>query len=882
MDTFQPVLWTKGLESRKCLNSDQLVQQVNVPKSTLSRPSDMFHLENSDDDDDDDSDAESIPNAVKVGQSQRSSRLKQPPSSVSSVVLGKPEASASPFAKLSWKPRTVTLVNVRKDFMEISAEKPGLLDMGSKAAEPIHAGTSLEPTADDLGSAQNPIRSTGHSGNTSSSGSISVDTTTKRNTTTIVQTAMNAAASSSSSAVNMASKRGSTKPDTKAIVPLEPSMARKPYRFNLFQLGTDRQPLKDCTEIPPPMLNLPTSVYNLSPLSMRSSLAKDGSDSDNRSEPGSLPHTVQKSKSRNNQTSQQSNGVSTYASGASSGIFSRKSSKEVESTELPSRLIKKLFKEFHNPKINTNHHDGRKLSNCALVPDTVSVVSTKPPHCDHSNDADVVSKRSRDRESIRLVQTTNASVLSIPTKDHTENMYSSVSSLSNPEDILEAASHHDTTLMRDVSNPASAPPPPKTHVPKTTKTSKNEIQQPLPHIKKPSKDIFKDIWHPMSVALHHHNPATLYNQSHQSRSLSLSKSSRPGCTLSEKFGCGEMRVIGQGTTCRVRMLIVTQAASQSVASLSVTPSTASSLNPVSLRHTISENALSIPPNVPLQPLGRKVYAVKEFRKKTKGESEKRYMKRMTSEFCISSSLHHSNVVETLDLVVDDNQKWCEVMEYCSGGTLFDLMGSLYLTDWEIDCCFKQLIQGVSYIHSMGVAHRDLKPENILFNSDGQLKISDFGVSDVFKTAFESLPHMSRGLCGSKPYIAPEEFSSSEYDAREVDIWATGVIYYAMKYTGLPWKRAIKEDPDYSVFLKTRNGRFTPIDSLEKGCRDLLNSILDPNPKTRCTSDVILDNPWFQSINVCCGLECSDGSLHRHLCHRMYADWTSRHHRQLVV
>jgi protein-serine/threonine kinase len=85
------------------------------------------------------------------------------------------------------------------------------------------------------------------------------------------------------------------------------------------------------------------------------------------------------------------------------------------------------------------------------------------------------------------------------------------------------------------------------------------------------------------------------------------------------------------------------------------------------------------------------------------------MKRMTSEFCISSSLHHPNVVETVDLVVDDNHTWCEVMEYCSGGSLFEVLQDHKLDDNEVNCCFKQLVDGVHYIHSVGVAHRDLKP-----------------------------------------------------------------------------------------------------------------------------------------------------------------------------
>ena len=60
----------------------------------------------------------------------------------------------------------------------------------------------------------------------------------------------------------------------------------------------------------------------------------------------------------------------------------------------------------------------------------------------------------------------------------------------------------------------------------------------------------------------------------------------------------------------------------------------------------------------------------EFRKRRKNESEKEYVKKLTAEFCISSTLHHPNIVETVDLVQDENQHWCEVMEFCPGGDLY--------------------------------------------------------------------------------------------------------------------------------------------------------------------------------------------------------------------
>ncbi|KAF8758436.1 Pkinase protein [Rhizoctonia solani] len=118
----------------------------------------------------------------------------------------------------------------------------------------------------------------------------------------------------------------------------------------------------------------------------------------------------------------------------------------------------------------------------------------------------------------------------------------------------------------------------------------------------------------------------------------------------------------------------------------------------------------------------KLYAVKEFRKRRKNETEKEYVKKLTSEFCISSALHHINVVETVDLVKDENQHWCEVMEYCPGGDLYAAIKRGGMSPSEVECCFKQVLQGVDYLHSQGVAHRDIKPENLFFNQYGHLKV----------------------------------------------------------------------------------------------------------------------------------------------------------------
>jgi len=213
-----------------------------------------------------------------------------------------------------------------------------------------------------------------------------------------------------------------------------------------------------------------------------------------------------------------------------------------------------------------------------------------------------------------------------------------------------------------------------------------------------------------------------------------------------------------------------------------------------------------------------LYAVKEFRRRPQ-ETSKKYQKRLTSEFCISSSLRHPNVIHTLDLLQDAKGDYCEVMEYCAGGDLYTLVlaaGTLQVS--EADCYFKQLMRGVEYMHEMGVAHRDLKPENLLLTTHGGLKITDFGNGECFRMAWEKEAHMTAGLCGSAPYIAPEEYQGGEFDPRAVDVWACGVIYMAMRTGRHLWRVARKdEDEFYQRYLEGRRDEdgYAPIETLHR-------------------------------------------------------------------
>ncbi|TPX63862.1 hypothetical protein SpCBS45565_g06308 [Spizellomyces sp. 'palustris'] len=245
---------------------------------------------------------------------------------------------------------------------------------------------------------------------------------------------------------------------------------------------------------------------------------------------------------------------------------------------------------------------------------------------------------------------------------------------------------------------------------------------------------------------------------------------------------------------------------------------------------------------------QKVFAVKEFRRRRENESQRQYMKKLTNEYCIGSLLHHPNVVETLDIIFEKGHCY-EVMELCEGGDLFEAISSHTMTTEESNCIFAQLMQGVAYLHSIGVCHRDLKPENCLFDSNNHLKIIDFGSADVVKSPFETECRRSTGRCGSGPYMAPEEFTQPSYDGRKVDVWACAIIYLAMMFQRFPWHSAKASDEHYAAYVEN-GGHSKFFDRLPDGPRQILSRMLDPNPDLRATIEDCLEDEWVRSIVVC--------------------------------
>ncbi|KAI1450366.1 Pkinase-domain-containing protein [Annulohypoxylon stygium] len=192
-----------------------------------------------------------------------------------------------------------------------------------------------------------------------------------------------------------------------------------------------------------------------------------------------------------------------------------------------------------------------------------------------------------------------------------------------------------------------------------------------------------------------------------------------------------------------------------------------------------------------------VFAVKEFRPRHSYETEKEYVKKLTAEFCIGSALHHGNIIETLD-IVQEKGKWYEVMEYAPFD-LFAIVMTGKMSKPEITCCFLQILSGVTYLHSSGLAHRDLKLDNVVVSQHGIMKIIDFGSAHVFRYPFESELVLASGVVGSDPYLAPEVYDERKYDPQAVDIWSLAIIFCCMSLRRFPWKVPRLSDNSYKLF-----------------------------------------------------------------------------------
>ncbi|KAI3931464.1 hypothetical protein MKW92_002668 [Papaver armeniacum] len=215
------------------------------------------------------------------------------------------------------------------------------------------------------------------------------------------------------------------------------------------------------------------------------------------------------------------------------------------------------------------------------------------------------------------------------------------------------------------------------------------------------------------------------------------------------------------------------------------------------------------------------------------------MAHVKREITIMRRLHHKNIVKLYEVLATKTKIYF-VMEFIKGGELFAKVAKGKFSEDLSRKYFQQLISAVGYCHSHGIFHRDLKPENLLLDDNGDLKVSDFGLSAIKDDQVwtDGLLHT---LCGTPAYVAPEILAKRGYDGSKIDIWSCGIILYVLTAGYLPFN-----DTNLMVmYKKIYKGEFRCPKWMSQDLKKFLSRLLDSNPETRITIDEIINDPWFR-------------------------------------
>ena len=243
-------------------------------------------------------------------------------------------------------------------------------------------------------------------------------------------------------------------------------------------------------------------------------------------------------------------------------------------------------------------------------------------------------------------------------------------------------------------------------------------------------------------------------------------------------------------------------------------------------------------------------AIKVIEKsKLKDEKDK---KQIEIEIKILKNTFHFNIIKLYE-VIEKEEEILIIMEYAEGGDLSSFLAKQnYLNEDTARKIFQQLIDGIYYLHQIGICHRNLKLENILFSSKkrDKIKIIHFGHSNLYLTGVNSgNPTLSFGAefletpFGSQEYTPPEMILGCKYDGLLLDIWTCGIILYTMLFGIFPFK----EKNIDKLYTKIVKGDFSyPKNiNISEEAKLLLKKILVVNPRLRSDIKDIRRDIWFQ-------------------------------------
>ncbi|KAK1225521.1 Serine/threonine-protein kinase [Marasmius sp. AFHP31] len=209
--------------------------------------------------------------------------------------------------------------------------------------------------------------------------------------------------------------------------------------------------------------------------------------------------------------------------------------------------------------------------------------------------------------------------------------------------------------------------------------------------------------------------------------------------------------------------------------------------------------------------------------------------RTMREAALSMLLHHPYIAGMREMIVHQHHYYM-VFEYISGGQMLDYIISHGRLRERVARKFaRQIGSALDYCHRNNVVHRDLKIENILISQTGNIKIIDFGLSNLY----DPIAHLST-FCGSLYFAAPELLNAKVYTGPEVDVWSFGVVLYVLVCGKVPFD----DQSMPALHAKIKRGLVEYPVWLSAECKHLLSRMLVTNPALRAPLSEVLAHPWM--------------------------------------